>query len=89
MKITRLYAAESGESRFAEIDIPIEHPQQDADGNTLQTAGAIRATVGSVSISEDEAYRMNPFLMLWTVSGRQVMCRVNGGWKCEASEADE
>jgi hypothetical protein len=68
---------------------PSSTHNQDAAGNTFQTAGAIRATVGSVYISEGEAHRMNTFLMLWTVSGRQVMCRVNGGWKCEASEADE
>lgn len=36
MKITRFYATGDGESRFAEIDIPIEHAQQDADGNTLR-----------------------------------------------------
>jgi hypothetical protein len=35
MKITRFYATESGESRFVELDVPIEHAQQDADGNTL------------------------------------------------------
>jgi hypothetical protein len=58
MEITRFYAAESGESRFAEIGIPIEHPQQDADGNTLQTAGASRATVGSVYISGSSPNRV-------------------------------
>jgi len=36
MKITRFYATESGESRFVEIDIPIEQAQRDADGNTLR-----------------------------------------------------
>ena len=36
MKITRFYATESGESRFVEIDIPIEQAQQDADGHTLR-----------------------------------------------------
>ena len=36
MKITRFYATEAGESRFAEIDIPIEHAQRDADGNILR-----------------------------------------------------
>jgi len=35
MKITRFYATENSESRFVEIDIPIEHGQRDADGNTL------------------------------------------------------
>jgi hypothetical protein len=36
MKLTRFYATEDGESRFTEIDLPIEHAQQDADGNTLR-----------------------------------------------------
>jgi hypothetical protein len=36
MKITRFFATESGESRFVEIEIPIEHAQQDADRNTLR-----------------------------------------------------
>ncbi|HJY82036.1 MAG TPA: hypothetical protein VKK81_13265 [Candidatus Binatia bacterium] len=36
MKITRFYATENSESRFVEIDIPIEHGQRDADGNTLR-----------------------------------------------------
>ncbi|HEV8714841.1 MAG TPA: hypothetical protein VGX03_18680 [Candidatus Binatia bacterium] len=36
MKITRFYATDAGESRFTEVDIPIEHAQQDADGNTLR-----------------------------------------------------
>ena len=36
MKITRFYATENGESRFVEIDIPIELGQRDADGNTLR-----------------------------------------------------
>jgi hypothetical protein len=36
MKITRFYATESGESRFVEIDIPIEQAQRDADGHTLR-----------------------------------------------------
>ncbi len=36
MKITRFYATESDESRFVEIDIPLEQAQQDADGNLLR-----------------------------------------------------
>jgi len=36
MKITRFYATESGESRFVEIDVPIEHGQKDADGHILR-----------------------------------------------------
>jgi quercetin dioxygenase-like cupin family protein len=40
MKITRFYATESGESRFVEIDIPIEHAQRDADGNTLRLSNS-------------------------------------------------
>ena len=36
MKITRFYTTESGESRFVEIDIPIEQAQQDADGHILR-----------------------------------------------------
>jgi hypothetical protein len=36
MKITRFYATESGESRFVEIDIPVEHKRKDADGNILR-----------------------------------------------------
>jgi len=36
MKITRFYATENSESRFVEIDIPIDHGQRDADGNTLR-----------------------------------------------------
>jgi hypothetical protein len=36
MKITRFSATEDGGSRFTEIDIPIEHAQQDTDGNTLR-----------------------------------------------------
>src|SRR2546422_10666222 len=40
MKITRFYATANGESRFTEIDIPIEHAQPDADGNTLRFSNA-------------------------------------------------
>jgi hypothetical protein len=36
MKIIRFHATDNGESRFVEIDIPIEHGQKDADGHTLQ-----------------------------------------------------
>ena len=36
MKITRFFATEDGQSQFTEVDIPIEHAQQDADGNTLR-----------------------------------------------------
>ena len=36
MKITRFYATESGESRFVEIEIPIEQAQRDVDGNILR-----------------------------------------------------
>jgi hypothetical protein len=36
MKTIWFYATEDGESRFAEVDIPIEHTQQDAHGNTLR-----------------------------------------------------
>ncbi len=35
MKITRFYATEDGESRFEEIEIPIDNAQKDAEGNTL------------------------------------------------------
>jgi hypothetical protein len=40
MKITRFYTTEAGESRFTEIDVPIEHAQKDADGNTLRFSTA-------------------------------------------------
>jgi len=40
MKITRFYATDSGESRFAEIDIPLEHTRQDAEGNTLRLSNS-------------------------------------------------
>ena len=40
MKITRFYATADGESRFVEIDVPIEHAQPDADGNTLRFSNA-------------------------------------------------
>jgi hypothetical protein len=40
MKITRFYATDSGESRFVEIDIPIEHAQRDAEGNTLRLSNS-------------------------------------------------
>src|SRR5205814_4568732 len=36
MKITRFYATADGGSQFTEVDIPIEHARQDADGNTLR-----------------------------------------------------
>ncbi len=38
MKITRFYATESGESRFVEIDIPIEQAQRDADLDRAERA---------------------------------------------------
>ncbi len=34
MKITRFYAAASGESRFQEVEVPIDQPKRDGDGNT-------------------------------------------------------
>jgi quercetin dioxygenase-like cupin family protein len=40
MKITRFYATADGGSRFTEIDIPVEHAQPDADGNTLRFSNA-------------------------------------------------
>ena len=40
MKITRFFTTEDGGSRFTEIDIPIAHAQQDADGNTLRFSNA-------------------------------------------------
>ncbi|MGH7960720.1 MAG: hypothetical protein ACRERD_02700 [Candidatus Binatia bacterium] len=40
MKIIRFHATESGESRFAEIDIPIEHARKDAEGNTLRLSNS-------------------------------------------------
>lgn len=36
MKITRFYATNSGESRFMDIEVPIEQAQRDADGNILR-----------------------------------------------------
>lgn len=35
MKITRFYATESGESRFVEVEVPIEHGQKDTEGHIL------------------------------------------------------
>jgi hypothetical protein len=35
MKITRFFANENGESRFSEIDIPIDYRREDADGNVV------------------------------------------------------
>jgi quercetin dioxygenase-like cupin family protein len=40
MKIMRFYATDSGESRFVEIDIPIEQAQRDADGNILRLSNS-------------------------------------------------
>lgn len=40
MNVTRFYATENGESRFVEIDIPIEQAQRDADGNTLRLSNS-------------------------------------------------
>jgi hypothetical protein len=36
VKITRFYATETGESRFAEVEVPIVHGQKDADGHILR-----------------------------------------------------
>ena len=40
MKITRFYATDNGESRFIDIDIPIENSRKDAEGNTLRLSNA-------------------------------------------------
>jgi hypothetical protein len=36
MRITRFYATEDGQSRFIDLDIPLEHVHQDAFGNTMR-----------------------------------------------------
>ena len=35
MNITRFYTNENGESRFSEIDIPIDYRREDYDGNVI------------------------------------------------------
>lgn len=40
MIITRFYTNEDGESRFSEIDIPINYRREDADGNVILLAEA-------------------------------------------------
>ncbi|MFC1922137.1 hypothetical protein ACFLY4_02520 [Chloroflexota bacterium] len=35
MKITRFFTTEHGESRFSEIDIPIDYRREDYDGNVI------------------------------------------------------
>lgn len=40
MKITRFYATNEGGSRFMALNIPIDSPQEDADGHTLMLSRA-------------------------------------------------
>ena len=40
MKITRFYATDDGGSRFMDIEVPIDTPQEDADGHTLMLSNA-------------------------------------------------
>lgn len=40
MKITRFYATADGESRFQEVEVPIDHPRPDAFGYTLLQSNA-------------------------------------------------
>src|ERR1043166_3732757 len=40
MKITRFYATDNGESRFVDIEIPIQHDRKDAEGNILRLSNA-------------------------------------------------
>ncbi len=40
MKVTRFHATPDGESRFQEIEVPINEPRADQFGNTLLQSGA-------------------------------------------------
>ena len=43
MKITRFYTTEHGESRFSEIDIPIDYQREDLDGNVVLLSKAFNS----------------------------------------------
>ncbi|HJU27655.1 MAG TPA: hypothetical protein VJ718_00700 [Candidatus Binataceae bacterium] len=40
MRVTRFHATENGESRFEEVEIPIDQTRRDSFGNTLRQSGA-------------------------------------------------
>ena len=43
MKITRFYTNENGETRFSEIDIPIDFKREDVDGNVILLSKAFNS----------------------------------------------
>ncbi len=43
MKITRFYTNEDGETRFSEIDIPIDFKREDLDGNVILLSKAFNS----------------------------------------------
>jgi hypothetical protein len=73
MKITRFYATGDGESRFIELDIPLEHAQQDVFGNTM------RFSNGYVSPNVRFVEQPEGLVQGWhCVSTRQVVIVLSG-----------